>query len=340
VTTGLLTAGVDLGGTKIQTVVVRGDEVVGSARVPTPRTGADDVIAAIAGTIRDALDGSRPTELVGVGIGSPGAIDVSRGVVNRSPNVPGFQRVVPLGPMVSEALGGVAVRLENDVRVAMLGEHERGAGRRYRNVLGVFVGTGVGGGLVLEGKLRDGRGAAGEIGHTSVKPDGRMCSCGRRGHLEAYAGRGCMEARAKKLVREGKRTDLFDIMKAKGKPRLSSGVIAKALRKHDRVAESLIDDAVWALGIALSSAQNLLDLEAIIVGGGLGDRLGRPFVDRIVEAMTPRLFVPDRPPAVLTTELGDLSGAVGAAVLAVRSITAPRDGARGSSPSREPSPAG
>ena len=191
--------------------------------------------------------------------------------------------------------------LENDVRVAMLGEHERGAGRPYRNVLGVFVGTGVGGGLVLDGKLHDGRGAAGEIGHTLVQPKGRKCSCGRRGHLEAYAGRGRMEVRARKLAQRGKRTDLFDIMKAKGKLRLSSGVIAKALREHDHVAESLIDDAVWALGIALSNAQNLLDLEAIIVGGGLGDRLGQPFVDRIVEAMTPRLFVPDRPPAVLTT---------------------------------------
>jgi glucokinase len=340
VTEGPLTAGVDLGGTKIQTVVVRGERVVGSDRVPTPGTGADDVIAAIAGTIRAALDGSRPTELGGIGIGSPGAIDVSRGVVNRSPNVPGFQREVPLGPKVSEALAGVAVRLENDVRVAMLGEHERGAGRPFRNVLGVFVGTGVGGGLVLDGKLRDGRGAAGEIGHASVTPKGRLCSCGRRGHLEAYAGRGRMEARARKLVHEGKRTDLFEIMKAKGKPRLSSGVIAKALRTHDHVAESLVDDAVWALGIALSSAQNLLDLEAIIVGGGLGDRLGQPFVDRIVKAMTPRLFVPERPPAVLTTELGDLSGAVGAAVLAGRSIKAPRRQVRAPEPSPSPGPAG
>jgi len=340
VTAGPLTAGVDLGGTKIQTVVVRDAEVVGSDRVPTPGTGADDVIASIAGTIRAALDGSRPTDLGGIGIGSPGAIDVSRGVVNRSPNVPGFQREVPLGPKVSEALGGVAVRLENDVRVAMLGEHERGAGRAFRDVLGVFVGTGVGGGLVLDGKLRDGRGAAGEIGHTSVTPKGRLCSCGRRGHLEAYAGRGRMEVRARKLVHEGERTDLFDIMEAKGKPRLSSGVIAKALRRHDRVAESLVDDAVWALGIALSSAQNLLDLEAIIVGGGLGDRLGQPFVDRIVEAMTPRLFVPERPPAVLTTGLGDLSGAVGAAVLARRSIKAPRGPARVPEPLPSPGPAG
>ncbi|HWC70099.1 MAG TPA: ROK family protein [Actinomycetota bacterium] len=329
-----LFAGVDLGGTKIQTVVVRGTDVVGSDRVPTPASGADAVIAAIAGTVRTALDGEDSADLRGIGIGSPGAIDAARGVVKRSPNVRGFRHEVPLGPKVSEAFGGVPVTLENDVRVAMLGEHRRGAGRPFRDVLGVFVGTGVGGGLVLEGKLRDGRGAAGEIGHTSVTPNGRRCSCGRRGHLEAYAGRGCMEARARKLVHEGRKTDLFDIMREKGKPRLSSGVIAKALRSHDHVAESLIDDAVWALGIALSSAQNLLDLEAIIVGGGLGDRLGRPFVDRIADAMAPRLFVPERPPAVLPTELGDLSGAVGAAVLASRRVTTP------GRPRRAPEPAG
>ncbi|MGZ8570951.1 MAG: ROK family protein [Actinomycetota bacterium] len=319
-----LTAGVDLGGTKIQTVVLRDEHVVGGARVPTPHTGADDVVASIVSTIHDALgaaDAELP-DLVAVGIGSPGAIDAARGMVSESPNVPGFQEKVDLGPKVSAACGGVLVAIDNDVRVAMLGEHQRGAGRPYRNVIGVFVGTGVGGGLVLDGKLRDGRGAAGEIGHASVTPAGRRCSCGRHGHLEAYAGRGCMETRARDLHAKGKKTILFDIMEKQGKPRISSGVIAKALEKQDRMAVSLVDDAVWALGIALASTQNLLDLEAFIIGGGLGDRLGQPFVDRIVAAMQPRLFVPEQPPVVLTTELGDVSGAVGAAVLAGRAVSA------------------
>src|SRR6266542_3409846 len=313
-----LTAGVDLGGTKIQTVVVRSRKIVGSARVPTPQTGADDVITAIAGTVQTALQqaGDTAPDLEAIGIGTPGAVDREAGVVFNSPNVPGFKVRVEIGARLSSALGGVPVSLENDVRVAMLGEQRRGAGRPYRNVLGVFVGTGVGGGLILEGKLRDGRGAAGEIGHTIVKDGGRLCSDGRRGHLEAYAGRGRMEARARKLAKKGQRTVLFDIMKKKGRTRLSSGVWARALKKKDKMARSLIDDAVWALGIALASAQNLLDLEAIIIGGGLGDRLGRPFIDRIAAAMEPRLFVPDNRPKVLGTELGDLSGAIGAAVLA------------------------
>jgi glucokinase len=105
-------------------------------------------------------------------------------------------------------------------------------------------------------------------------------------------------------------------METRGRTRLSSGVYARALASGDRMTERLIEDAAWALGVGLASAQNLLDLEAIIVGGGLGDRLGQPFVDRIVEHMAPHLFVPSKPPAVVRTELGDLAGAVGAAVLA------------------------
>ena len=259
---------------------------------------------------------SGPGDLGGIGIGSPGEVDGNGGQVSHAVNVPGFQESVPLGLLVSKELGGVPVRLDNDVRVAILGEHRRGAGRPFKDVLGVFVGTGVGGGLILEGKLREGRGAAGEIGHTMVKDRGRVCSDGKRGHLEAYAGRGRLEAEARRRAKRGDKTILFELMKKRGRTRLSSGIWARALDHGDRLAVKLIDDAVWALGIALASAQNLLDLEAIIIGGGLGDRLGTPFVDRIAEAMRPRLFVPDRPPAVLPTELGDLSGAVGAAVLA------------------------
>jgi glucokinase len=314
-----LTAGVDLGGTKIQTVVLRDEEVAGSARVLTPQTGdPGDVIDAIVGTIRASLEaaGASEADLRGVGIGTPGEVDVDAGVSLRAANVPGFTDRVELGPRVSAALGETEVTVGNDVSVGVLGEYRRGVGRPYANLLGVWVGTGVGGGLILDGKLHDGRGAGGEIGHVVVQPGGLLCSCGRRGCLEAYAGRASMERRARKLVKRGHKTRLFRIMKKRGRNRLSSGVYASALAKGDRMTKKLIGDAAWALGIGLASAQNLLDLEAIIVGGGLGDRLGQPFVDQIVEQMTPHLFEPDHPPAVLRSELGDLSGAVGAAVLA------------------------
>jgi glucokinase len=308
---------VDLGGTKIQTVILRDGSIVGQARVPTPQTGvAEDVIAAIAGTVRESQRQAGSGAIRRLGIGTPGEIDIEAGAVLLAANVPGFSERVELGPKLSAALDGVEVRVDNDVRVAVLGEHTRGAGRPFRDMLGVWVGTGVGGGLILDGELHDGRGAAGEIGHTVVKPGGRTCSCGRKGCLEAYAGRGRLEARARRLVARGQKTDLFRIMKSRGQTRLSSGVYARALDKGDAMAATLIEEAAWALGVGLASAQNLLDLEAIVVGGGLGDRLGQPFVDRIVHHMQPHLFAPESPPAVLPTELGDLSGAVGAAVLA------------------------
>jgi glucokinase len=312
------TAGVDLGGTKIQTVVLAGRRVVGSARVSTPQTGAGDVIDAMLGAVRDAAAqaGIDPAALAAVGIGAPGRVDPDAGTVSDSPNVAGFERGVPLGDRISEALGGVPVRVDNDVRVATWGEFKRGAGRPFRNLIGVFVGTGVGGGLILEGRLRVGRGAAGEIGHTVVKHGGRRCGCGRQGCLEAYAGRRSMEATARRWAARGRKTDLFEIQRARGRPNVTSGVFAAALEKHDAVAEELIKDAVWALGTGLASAQNLLDVEAFVLGGGLGDRLGAPFVARIEAEMRPHLFVPDRPPAMLTTELGDLGGAIGAAVRA------------------------
>jgi glucokinase len=315
-----ITVGVDIGGTKIQAAAVRGGEVAGAHRLMTPQRSAKELVAAIGDAIAKVLAdaGAGQKDLAAIGVGVPGAVDAGAGTVTTANNVPGLDRAkpTPLASMVSEVAGGAPVALENDAHVATLGEWKRGAGRSYRNLLGVWVGTGVGGGLVLNGELHEGRGAAGEIGHMVVKPGGRLCSDDRRGHLEAYAGRGRMEARARRLVEEGQKTILFDLMEKKGRPRLSSGVIADAIDKGDRMAQQLVDDAVWALGIALASVQNLLALEAIIVGGGLGDRLGKPFVQRVQAEMEPQLFVPNGAPAMLTTEFGDLSGAVGAAVLA------------------------
>ncbi|HEY8739167.1 MAG TPA: ROK family protein [Candidatus Dormibacteraeota bacterium] len=312
-----VSVGVDLGGTKVQTVVLRARRVIGQGRSRTPEGGADAVTDVILATIDQALAsaGVGRDEVAGIGIGFPGQFDPESGDTLSAVNLKGFQDRYPLGSRVSKAVHSAPVVLDNDVRAALSGEYRLGSGRGYRNLLGVFVGTGVGGGLVLEGKLRRGRGAAGEIGHTVVKDGGRECGCGRRGCLEAYAGRGRMELRARDLVKQGKKTSLFDIMERKRRDRLTSGVIVAALEQNDAVATALVDDAVWALGVSLASVQNALDLEAIIIGGGLGDRLGVPFIKRVAAAMQPHLFMDKAPPAMLPTTLGDLSGAVGAALL-------------------------
>jgi glucokinase len=207
------------------------------------------------------------------------------------------------------------VDLGNDVQVAVDGEFHLGAGRPYDSLLGVFWGTGVGSGIYLDGKPWLGRSAAGELGHMVIRIDGRRCTCGRRGCVEAYAGRAAMEERAAKRVQKGVSTDLFKLMQKKGRDRLTSGIWARALDRDDLLADKLIDDAVEALGAGIASACNLLDVEAVVIGGGLGSRLGEPYVERIRAAMLPHLFSDDRPPAVHLAGLGDLGGAIGAALL-------------------------
>jgi glucokinase len=311
--------GVDLGGTKIQAVVVdEHHEVLGSSRHPTPTTGGPaDVALAIVGAMREASEEASvgPGELTAVGVGSPGVID-DDGTVTSARNLPDWEGSYPLAEKLEAALAA-PVAVSNDVNVATQAEFELGAAKPFQSLLGVFWGTGVGGGIVLDGELWEGRGGAGEIGHVVVKSDGRTCPCGRTGCMEAYAGRGAMEARARDEHDDGKKTVLFEIMEEKGKPRLSSGVWAKALERDDKLAHRLIDQAVEALGVGIASALNLLDVDAVVIGGGLGLRLGDPYVEKIREAIMPHLFADHRPPEVLLASLGDLGGAIGATLLAV-----------------------
>jgi glucokinase len=314
-----LYGGVDLGGTKIQAAVVgaRG-KMFGEAREETPRSGGPEAVTeTIAAALRAAAAaaGIEPGALVAAGVGSPGDVDEKRGTVAQARNLPDWEGAFPLGPKLSEALGTPVV-VGNDVQLGTQAEYELGAGKPYKSLLGVFWGTGVGGGLILEGQPWLGRGAAGEIGHTVVKIGGRRCGCGRLGCLEAYAGRGSMEAKASSLMKDGERTALFEIMKKRKRPRLTSGVWYRALQQDDKVAEHLMRQAVEALGAGIASAINLLDVEAVIIGGGLGTRMGEPYVERIGKAMQPHLFVDDRPPALHLAALGDLGGAIGAALLA------------------------
>jgi len=148
-----------------------------------------------------------------------------------------------------------------------------------------------------------------------VKMGGARCTCGRRGCMEAYAGRAAMERHVQKLQQEGHETDLFKLMKEHGRTRLTSGIWARALEHGDELAIQVLDRAVRALGAGIASAANLLDVEGVIVGGGLGVRLGHPYAKRIADEMLPHLFADWRPPHVHVAALGDLGGAIGAALL-------------------------
>src|SRR5919201_236389 len=265
-------AGVDLGGTKIQVVVVDdSNKVLGQARRPTPHEGGPpDVANAIAETVREAsaAAGVDPKALTGIGIGSPGEVEAGKGTVAHARNLPMWDEPFPLAAAISDEFG-TRVAIGNDVQVGIDGEYALGAGR----------------------------------------------PCGRRGCVEAYAGRAAMEAKARRLVEKGGKTELFKIKEKIGRDRLASGVWARALRRHDHMAVRLIDRAVQALGAGIASALNLLDVEAVVIGGGLGTRLGERYVRRIERAMLPHLFASERPPKVLLAELGDLGGAIGASLL-------------------------
>jgi glucokinase len=247
-------------------------------------------------------------------------IDPVSGSVSTARNLPGWEGHYPMAAALSKELKA-PVYVGNDVQVATDAEFKLGAGKPYKSVLGVFWGTGVGGGLVLNGRDWIGRGGAGEIGHVVVKVGGARCPCGRRGCMEAYAGRAAMEARARKRAKKGTKTDLFKIMEQRGRTRLTSAVWEQALHRGDKLAMQLIDDAVTALGAGVASAVNLLDVEAVIIGGGLGVRLGEPFVERIGSAMAPHLFHDAEPPKMQLAALGDLGGALGAALLVPRRRT-------------------
>jgi glucokinase len=278
-----LIIGVDLGGTKIHAAAVdEHGEMLASRREKTrPEQGADAVIGRIAELIAGVAGelGATPSDVQAICIGVPGGVDESTGVVDEAPNL-GWSEV-PLEAQLAEALGArPRIFLDNDVRVAVLGEHAYGVGRGTRTMIGIFVGTGIGGGVIIDGKLHQGsRGAAGELGHMVMVPKGPECHCGNRGCVEALASRTAME----REVRARGKSLALKLMKKEGRDRLTSSVIARALEEGDRVMEKVFRKAQKYIGLLVSNVVNLLDPEVVVIGGGLVDRLGEFMVARIRE---------------------------------------------------------
>lgn len=225
-----LVGGVDVGGTNIEVGLVDADHTVHErAKAPTPDGGP----AAVVGTITDLVN-SLTAEPIAVGVGIPGV--VHEGQVLTVPNLQGWDKPVDLRAALGERLG-VPVGLGNDANMGLLGEWLAGAAKGARNVLGVWMGTGVGGGLILDGRPYAGsRGAAGEIGHVVVQAGGALCTCGRRGCAEAYAGRRSMSGVVSAMVDDGRRTALYEIRDDEDKTKLTSKVWARAMDENDELA--------------------------------------------------------------------------------------------------------
>lgn len=306
----MIVAGVDVGGTNIEVGIVDWDHrVIDRAKLDTPSGGPDSVIAVIVELVESLSESP-----VAVGAGIPGV--VHDGDVLTVPNLANWVDQVDLGGELERQLG-VPVALGNDVNVGLLGEWIAGAARDVDNVLGVWMGTGIGGALILDGRPFNGsRGAAGEIGHMVVRPGGALCGCGRRGCVEAYAGRRSMAGVAAAMVEAGRQTSLFSIRDDERKDTLTSRVWARALDEADELAEQLFDMAIETLGIGVASVVNMVDVELVVIGGGLAEKLGQDLADRIEAAAAPWMLRPNPELTWVPAALGDDSGVVGAASLA------------------------
>lgn len=307
-------AGVDVGGTNIGVGLVDKDnDVHHRSKEPTPES-VDGLVDQVGRLVADL-----PDEPAAVGLAIPAIID--QGKVVQVPNISGWTPKTDVAADLGHKLG-VPVVLVNDAQAGLLGEWVAGAAVDDRFVLGVWLGTGVGGGLVLDGRSYPGAGGgSGEIGHLVVRPEGARCGCGRRGCLEAYAGRRMMTASAVDLQKAGRSTELFAIQEAKGKAKVTSGIWQDALEAGDEVAKELVDEAVVALGIAIASCLNLLDLDRVVIGGGMADRLGDDLASRVAEAAHPHSVRKIADDLVVIAALGDDSGVVGAAHVAREAAT-------------------
>ena len=322
-TTVPIIIGVDLGGTNIEAAIVQAGKVLASKKKKTKANeGAATVIDRIEATVRKAMRKADCDQqaITAVCIGAPGVIDVTAGVVRNAPNL-GWKDV-PLGEQLQQRLG-LPVLVDNDVNIGLVGEHVYGAGQGTLNMAGIFVGTGIGGGLIIEGKPYQGaRGAAGEIGHMIVSPHGRRCRCGREGCVEAYASKTAMEAMAREKIEAGRKSIVFDLMKEKNKDRLTSSVIADALDEQDGVMEEVIQTAQYYLGLLTANLVNAMDPELIVYGGGLVERLGEPFLEPVARTARENYLLQDDAERIriVPAALGDDAGPIGAAAVARRHL--------------------
>ena len=275
--------GIDIGGTNLVAGCVANDgsRLEGYLTEPTrPEEGADGVIARIVDLARRSLAGLAAAEpgatVAGVGIGAPGPLDTHRGIVLLSPNL-GWVNM-PLRDRVAGELA-LPCALDNDANCAVLGEHWRGAAKGTRHALGITIGTGIGGGLILEGRLYHGASdCAGEIGHTTIEVNGRRCACGNYGCLEAYASGPAIARRALEAMEAGAESSLADLMR-RDPTSVTAQVVYEAATTGDPLAREVVQDTARFLGAGIANLVNVYNPEVVVVCGGVtqaGDTLFVP----------------------------------------------------------------
>jgi len=314
--------GIDLGGTKTLAAVVdiTTGEVVSSERKPTrAEKGQEYLSQHIINLSTAALESAKlpaGTKIIGVGIGAAGQIDRKKGIVLDAPNL--GVKDMPMADILGKQFGKPAA-VGNDVEVAALGEYMYGSGRGYSNFIVIFVGTGIGGGIVQNGRLYSGlTGTAGEIGHMTIQAGGRLCPCGSRGCLEAYASRTAITRAIMAEIHHGRNsvlTEEAELQMTEGEIIIRSGLLANALNHGDALVNEIVTEAADYLGYGLASVMNFYNPECIILGGGVIEAIDLLFESAVHRARNTALADPGRKTKIIRAKLGDFSGVVGAACL-------------------------
>ncbi len=314
--------GIDLGGTKTLAAIVdvTTGEVISSERKRTrAEKGQEYVSQHVINLSTAALESAKlPTgsKIIGIGIGAAGQIDRKNGVVLDAPNL--GVKDMPMADILSKQFGEPAA-VGNDVEVAALGEYIYGAGRGYSTFVVIFVGTGIGGGIVQNGRLYSGlTGTAGEIGHMTIQAGGRLCPCGSRGCLEAYASRTAMTKAIMAEIHHGRDsvlTEEAELQMMEGETIIRSGILASALNRGDELVKEIVTELADFLGYGLASVMNFYNPECIILGGGVIEAIDLLFEQAVHRARITALADPGRKTKIIRAKLGDFSGVVGAACL-------------------------
>ena len=311
--------GVDLGGTKILSGVFDHSlECIGTSKLSTKsQRGVDQVVERIARCAQDAVDEADLTfkQVAGVGIGAPGAVDFGSGTVIFAPNLEGWKEI-PLKKELEKVLG-VPVFVENDCNISALGVYAVELKSKPRSMVGIFVGTGIGGGLIIDGEPYSGAGhTAGEIGHMVLEVNGPKCGCGNKGCFEVLASRTAIFQQIKAGIKDGQKTLLTEML-GDDLTDLRSGDLRKAIRRGDKFVDRIIESASEYIGIATANLVNILNPEVVVLGGGVIEALADEMMSVIIET-TKDYAMPGtlKGVEIIPSKLGDNAGITGAAVLA------------------------
>jgi len=317
-----LALGIDLGGTKILTAVASAEgKMLSRDHSITPaKEGQEAVVKSILESVGRALDQVNIVvdDLTAIGIGAPGLSNPETGILFTSPNLPGWKDV-PLRNIVEEELGKQAF-LINDANAAAVGELYFGAGRGARNFIYITVSTGIGGGIIIDGKIYAGStGTAGEVGHMVIDDDGPLCNCGNRGCWETLASGTALAREARHRIKEGAATSILEYAGGDIK-RVNAEVIHEAAKSGDKLANELIAQLAYYLGVGLANLINIFNPEVIIIGGGLsniGDMLLKPAFEEAGRRAFKQSYQVVR---FARAELGRNSGVLGAAAHALEKM--------------------